>query len=219
MNYDHPPFAVLITGKKGSGKTTLWLERAQSHLARFKFIFDPCRETARKLGWPVAIDRPGLERMLAYHGVVCFDSSALFPGERKDGFAFFSRWCFNVSKRLRGVKLFGADELQSCQAIGPFGMPQGLKEIMDEGRREEIDTLFAAQRVNEVNDDIRGHLTEVITFKHDDPLPLHWLKERGFNPEAVKALPVPGFWISRTDDGRITTNLHAPRKTNRRATA
>lgn len=217
MNFDHPPSAVLITGKKGSGKTTFWLKRLVAHRAHYKFVFDPSREVSRKLGWPVAIDEPGLVRSLVSHGPVCFDSSALFPGDRRKGFAFFTRWVFNVCKVIRGVKLLAVDELQSCQCVGPYGMPQGFKEVMDEGRREEIDCLFAAQRVNEVNDDVRGHLTEIVTFKHDDPLPVRWLAERGFDPEAVKALPTPGFFIARTDDGRIKTNarLHASRKADR----
>lgn len=221
MNYDHPALAVLITGKKGSGKTTCWLGRLKKHRARFKFVFDPCREVSRKLGWPVATDEPRLVASLARHSVVCFDSSALFPGDRREGFAFFTRWVFNVCKALKGVKCLAVDELQSCQETGPHGMPQGFKEIMDEGRREEIDCIFAAQRINEVNDDVRGHLTEIVTFKHDDPLPLRWLGERGFDPDAVRALPVPGYFISRTDDGKITTNarVHRTGKANRLASA
>lgn len=233
MNYDHPPSCILITGKKGSGKTTYWLARiiaktlapypvnarssASGRGARWIFVFDPCREVSRKLLWPVSIDVPRMVRNFTTSGIVCFDSSHLFPGDRLRGFAFFSRWAFNVCKGLNGPKLFAADELQSCQATGPHGMPQGFKEILDEGRREEIDCLFAAQRINEVNDDVRGHLTELITFKHDDPLPLEWLEKRGFDPEAVRALPSPGAWIRRTDDGQITTNarIHRPRKADR----
>jgi hypothetical protein len=221
MNFDHKALAVLITGKKGSGKTTYWLKRIVAHRSRYKFVFDPSREVSRKLGWRVSIDEPGLCRSLVSHGRVCFDSSRLFPGNRREGFAFFTRWVFNVSKALPGVKCLAVDELQSCQETGPHGMPQGFKEIMDEGRREEIDCLFAAQRVNEVNDDVRGHLTELVTFKHDDPLPLRWLAERGFDPDAIRALPVPGCYISRTDDGKITTNakLHRPRKADRAVAA
>jgi hypothetical protein len=208
MNYDHPAFCVLITGKKGSGKTTYWLKRIldKKRRCRWIFVFDPCREVSRKLSWPVSIDSPRMIRNFTTSGIVCFDSTRLFPGDRLRGFAFFTRWVFNVCKALNGPKLFAADELQSCQAVGPHGMPQGFKEILDEGRREEIDCLFAAQRINEVNDDVRGHLTELITFKHDDPLPLEWLEKRGFDPDAVRALPAPGGWIRRTDDGQITTN-------------
>jgi hypothetical protein len=155
---------------------------------------------------------------------VCFDSSGLFPGDRREGFAFFTRWVMAVCKELRGVKLLACDELQSVHRTGPDGMPPGFKEIMDEGRRQEIDCLFAAQRINEVNDDVRGHLTQIVTFKHTDPLPLRWLAERGFDPEAVAALPAPGGWIAIDDDGKQTSNRkhslpHAALRVHRRAVA
>lgn len=214
MNYDHKAVCVLITGKKGSGKTTYWLSRLVKHRARYKFIFDPVREVSRKLKLPICIDVPRMKAALAAGRPVCFDSSPLFPGDRREGFAFFSRWVMNICKELQGVKLFACDEFQSVHRTGPEGLPAGLKEITDEGRREEIDCIFAAQRINEVNDDVRGQITETISFRHTDPLPLRWLAERGFDPEAIKALPAPGGWIAINDDGQVTTNarVHSPRK-------
>lgn len=205
MNYDHRAYCELITGKKGSGKSTYFLALAKRHRARFKFVFDPVREAARKLGWPVCIDERRMLAALAAGRPVCFDSTALFPGDRREGFAFFTRWVMEVCKEIRGVKLLACDELQSCQMPGPGGMPKGFKEITDEGRRQEIDCLFAAQRLNEINDDVRGQLTAITTFRHDDPLALRWLSDRGFDPMAVAALPAPGGWIRKDDDGKITT--------------
>lgn len=221
MNFDHRAFCVLVTGKKGSGKTTYWLDRLLKHRAAWRFVFDPCREAARKLGWRVQIDRPSLNEAVTHRWPVCFDSSALFPGDRREGFAFFTRYVMTICKEIRGVKLLACDELQAVHRTGPEGMPPGFKEIMDEGRRQEIDCLFAAQRINEVNDDVRGHLTQIVTFKHTDPLPLRWLADRGFDPEQVAALPAPGGWIALDDDGKRTSNLRPDRqgKANRPATA
>jgi hypothetical protein len=210
VNFDHKPSCVLVTGKKGSGKTTYWLGRLVAHRAKWKFIFDPTREVATKLKLPICIDHPQMTRAVIEGRPVCYDSSLQFPGERREGFAFFSRYVFNVCQGIgRGVKLICCDELQSVQRIGDTGLPAGFKQIIDEGRREELDCLFASQRINEVNDDVRGQITEIITFKHDDPLPLKWLAERGFDPAAVSALPAPGGWIRRTDTGEVST--HAPR--------
>lgn len=216
MNYDHKAFRELITGMSGSGKSTLWLAAVKKHRARWKFIFDPEREAARKLGFRAVIDEPRMVQALAVDGLVCFDSSRLFPGERREGFAFFCRWVMNVSKALKGTKLIACDELQSVQRTGDNGLPRALKEITDEGRREEIDCLFAAQRLNEINDDIRGQLTAITTLKHDDPLALWWLKERGFDVDAVRALPVPGGWIRRNDKSEITTNVRRPAHPSRK---
>lgn len=217
MNWHHKGLCVLITGKKGSGKTTYWLDRLVKHRARYKFVFDPVREVTRKLNWTICIDPPRMTKALAAGQPICFDSSPLFPGDRREGFAFFSRWVMNVCKALHGVKLFACDEFQSVHRIGPEGLPAGLKEITDEGRREEIDCIFAAQRINEVNDDVRGQLTQIVTFRHTDPLPLRWLAERGFDPEAVARLPAPGGWIGIDDDGKQTSNVRpdSPRKTSR----
>jgi hypothetical protein len=221
MNFHHKPVCVLITGKKGSGKTTYWLQRLVKERARYKFIFDPCREVSHKLRLQVCIDVPRMNAALAAGQIVCFDSSPLFPGDRREGFAFFARYVMNVSKALRGVKLFGCDEFQSVQRTGPDGLPPALKEITDEGRREEINCIFAAQRLNEINDDVRGQITELVTFKHTDTLPLRWLSDMGFDPEAVAALPAPGGWLRRDDDGKITTNarIHRQGNSDRQATA
>lgn len=206
MNYDHKACRELITGMSGSGKTTLWLSLVKKHRARWKFIFDPEREVARKLGWPVAIDVPGLMTFASRCQPACFDGTRLFPGDRRGAFAFFTRWTFNVSSSLRGVKLLAVDELQSVQLTGPSGLPPAFKQIIDEGRRQEIDCLFAGQRLNEINDDVRAQLTAITTLKHDDPLALRWLEERGFEAAAVRALRVPGEWIRRNDRAEITTN-------------
>lgn len=217
MNYDHKAFRELITGMSGSGKSTLWLDTVKNHRSprgnrrvKWKFIFDPERECARKLGWRTVIDVPGMIREMAAGRPVCFDGSLLFPGNRRGAFAFFARWVFNVSRKFDGTKLFSCDELQSVQTTGPSGMPPALKEIIDEGRRQEIDCLFAGQRLNEINDDVRGQLTAITTLKQDDPLSLRWLVERGFDETDVRNLPYPAIdgcagWIRRSHTGEITT--------------
>lgn len=209
MNFDHKPVCVLVTGKKGSGKTTYWLRRLVMHPARWKFIFDPTREVSRKLGLPVCLSVQDMVQRTADSEMVCFDSSALCPGDRRAGFAFFTRWVFNVSKTLKGVKLLACDEFQSVQRTGDSGLPPGIKEITDEGRREEIDCLFAVQRLNEVNDDVRGQLTELVTFKHNDPLAVDWLRRAvngmgcDFDEAKLTSLPTPGGYLHFTDTGQV----------------
>jgi hypothetical protein len=212
VNYDHRPLCVLVTGKKGSGKTTYWLSRATAHKARWKFYFDPRREVSRKLGLPTCNDVPKMDIAVSQCRPVCFDSSELFPGDRREGFAFFARYVMGVCSTLKGVKMIACDEFQSVQRTGDSGLPPGFKEITDEGRREEIDVLLAAQRLREVNDAVRGSLTEIVTFKHTDPLALEWIEEAAigmgceFDRAEVGALPTPGNWIRFCDDGTRTSN-------------
>ena len=218
MNFDHRADRKLITGKSGSGKTTFFLSLLARTRARWIFVFDPERELSRKLSWPISIDVPGLNAAVAARRPACFDPTPLFPGDRPGGFAFFCRYVLNLSRLLDGVKLLAVDELQTVSGSGPGGIPKSLSEIMEEGRRQEIDCLFIAQSVNRVNDRVRVQLTEIITFCHTDRLPLTWLEQDGFDPAQVSALTVPGGFIRRNlQTGEIhASGIHQTRKTNRR---
>jgi len=218
VNWHHKPSCVLVTGKKGSGKTTYWLKRLVAHRARWKFIFDPRREASHKLKLPICIDHPQMTRAVIEGRPVCYDSSLQFPGDRREGFAFFTRFVFNVCKELRGSKLMACDEFQGVQKVGDNGLPQGFKEITDEGRREEIDNLLSAQRLNEVNDDVRSQLTELVCFKHTDSLTLDWIERTAedmgcpFDRGAVANLPTPGRYIRFSDDGKVSTDAGTRKK-------
>lgn len=181
---------------RGSGKTTYWLRRIQQHRAKWKFVFDPGREVARKLGWLTAVNDQQLVWLASHRRPICFDSSQMFPGQRAQGFDFFCSWVFNVCKVIDGPKVFATDEIQGFTATGAGGIPPSFGEIVEEGRREEIDLLLIAQRLNKVNDNIRGQLTEIVTFRHVDALPLKWLEEY-FPPDAVRGLRYPGGFLHK----------------------
>lgn len=197
MNYNHIESFRLITGKSGTGKTTYFLRAIAGARHRYKFLFDPQREISRKLRWRPVQDSAGVVYCVRVGLPVCFDPSRDFAGRPKEGFAWFTRLSLELSKELRGPKLFACDELQKYTALGRGGVPGGLAEILDIGRKEEIDGLFVAQRVNKVNDDIRAQLTELVTFQHTDRLPLRWLEDDGFDPELVSRLKSPGQYLRR----------------------
>lgn len=206
MNYDHVKDRRLITGTGGSGKTTRFLNLLQSHRARWKFCFDPEREIARKLNWPVCVTEQEMVERAARCEPVCFDPVYRCP-DLEDALDFFCKWVWNVSIRLHGVKLFASDEIQDFTETGKGGIPASLKRIMQKGRRQEIDVLMIAQSLGEAHDKIRQQLSHIITFRHEDALAIQWLTRNGFDPDAVKALKYPGGWICRNrDNGEITTN-------------
>ena len=197
MNWDHVGQKILITGKSGSGKSTFFLRTLRDWRCRWKFVFDPDRETARKLNWPVCVGVKQMEFCASKGYPVVFDPSEMFPGYYKQAFDFFCRWIFAISKAQNGPKLFAVDEIQKWTKPRDGGIPQSLQDILDTGRREELDLLFISQRPNRVNDAIRGQLSEVITFCHTDKLPLAWLAEDDFDPEIVKRLAYPGGFVRR----------------------
>jgi hypothetical protein len=221
MNYDHRADRKLITGKAGSGKTTYFLSVLKKSRARWIFCFDPEREIARKMGWPVCVDVPTLNAAVTARRPACFDPTGLVRSgelaDRPDAFAFFCRYVLCVSRTLHGTKLLAVDELQAVQTTGTAGLPQSFSELLDEGRRQEIDCLFISQSVNRVHDRVRVQLSEIITFCHTDRLPLAWLEQDGFDPGAVSSLQYPGGHLRRNlHTGETKWKLHtSPRGKNK----
>lgn len=214
VNYDHVKDQILITGMSGSGKSTLWLDMMVKHKARWKMVFDADYEVHRKLGWPLASTPQHMENFMCKFQAFCFDP---FPvhGNRRDGFAFFSKWSWKVCKALNGVKLFCVDEVSKVQRVGLFGVPPDFLEMADAGRKEEIDMLLSSFSPSQVNRDIRMHMSEIICLRHNEPDELAALKENGFNPDEVKALPYPGGYIRRNLlNGKVQT--YAPNATRKR---
>jgi hypothetical protein len=214
VNWNHKARKILITGKSGSGKTTLWLDLLKRWPAHYRFIYDADREVSRKCRWRASATVAELKAQLLARQPVVFDPARMFAADFEAGFAFFCRWLLNVSRCLNGPKVFAVDEVWRYAPSGS-GLPPAFQEILNVGRREEIDLLFIAQRANKVHDGIRAQLTEIITFQHSDRLPLEWLAE-DFDPDAVKALKYPGGYLKRSLIGeQQPSQTHPTRKGNR----
>jgi hypothetical protein len=213
----------LITGKSGSGKTTLYLATVVNYPARWKFIFDPDREFSRKCGVQSCYTKEQMEIAVSRRYPVAFCSAHYFEGRREEAFAFFVRWCLEVSKPLQGVKLLASDEVQKHTPEGGSTLPPAIADFLDTGRKEEIDSLFVTNAPNELHPAIRRQLTEIWAFQFSEPLCLEWLEARGFNPDEVKALPEIGVWQYRnlnthqsSRGGHYNGSLDPQRKRNRR---
>lgn len=222
MNWHHKARKVLVTGASDTGKTTLWLRMLRDWPARWKWVFDPDREAAQKLKWPAATAVNQLEWAAANARPVCFDPSDLFPGDRERGFSFFAHWIMLFSAVrddagrpiVNGPKLVAVDELQNYTVPGRGGVPQSFRVMLDAGRREEVDLLLVSQALNEVHQAVRRQLTDIYTFQHRDPLALQWLTERGFDPQAVAALPPRGAFLHLDCRTRAICNGHSPHSLN-----
>jgi energy-coupling factor transporter ATP-binding protein EcfA2 len=197
VNWNHQARKILITGKSGSGKTTLWLSMLEKWRAGYKFVFDPELETSRKLGWKYSNSPASMVQAVKLRLPVVFYPSDMFPGNRPAAFDFFCRWVYGVSCVLQGHKLLAVDEV--WKYVPPRRpVPQSFQEILDDGRKQEIDLLLVSQRPNRTHDAIRAVLTETVTFHHHERLPLAWLEEDGFDPEAVKRLAYPGGYLRQS---------------------
>lgn len=193
MDFDHRPQKRLIFGMSGTGKTTLFLRLLANSGHRWKFVFDADLEAARKLHWQAASTIEGLAWLYDHEKPVMYWPGRMYPADYEAGLDFFCRFTLNLARSRRGAKLFAADELQEVTEPGPGGIPDSLREMLNVGRREEIDFLLAAQSANDVHSRIRRQLTELYVFRaaDSDTPAFQRLAKMGIDAAEVQSLPHP----------------------------
>jgi hypothetical protein len=175
------------------GKTTFLLRYlvADSRIV-CRFIFDPLGLMAGTLGLVTAETLEELECAVA-DGWVCFEPSALFPGQPGAALEWFTRWSYDRAKALPGRKALLVDEVwkyQSAQRI-----PQALAEWVQDGAKWGMECLFATQVPNKLNSAIVGQLTELVCFKLQEKNALAVVEGLGLEKERVQCL-APGQFVA-----------------------
>jgi len=202
--WHHSAVCLLITGKKGSGKSTLWLKLIQEFQRKGYriFVFDHKLEVSHKLGWKAQVTIEQMKATALAGKPVVFYPGIMYPANRRAAFDDFCRWVFEVSSVLPGKKILAIDEVQQWTELGRDGVPESFQLILDDGRLRGLDLLLISQTPNKVNDAIRAQVTEVYCFKHTDKLVLKWLEEDPFCLDAaeVSSLQKPGGWVYRNCD-------------------
>lgn len=153
---------TLIAGRSGSGKSTFarrYLRNARGVAVRL--IWDDQGEYARAFGIRGANSVEDLERDVP-SGWVLFDPSLLFPDRAADGFEFFCAWAMQVAGRGPGRKVLLVDEV--WRYCNPAWIPPGLAACVQTGRKWELETVFATQRPQRLNESILGEVTEAVSF-------------------------------------------------------
>lgn len=198
LQYDAKLVCTLVTGKSGSGKTTFALRYLVSERAlTTRFIFDYRGEFAHRLQLPPA---ETLEELpcAAEEGFCIFAPGAMFPGKLEEAFAFFCRFAFNHSFHLAGRKLLLVDEVwKYCNA---HKLPGELAEVIQEGRKHGLETMFMTQRPHLVNGSITNEVTELVAFKLAEPAALERLEFFGVDTAEIQALPKGSFIATNVDD-------------------
>ena len=75
---------------------------------------------------------------------------------------------------------------------------------MQRGRRRGLDFVGVTHQPNELNNKVRGQLTEVVSFCQVEQRALEWLVAAGFSAEELRALR-PGRFIARNLRGPGST--------------
>ncbi|MFN7138511.1 MAG: hypothetical protein ACK4UN_04140 [Limisphaerales bacterium] len=139
--------------------------------------------------WPICTSPEQMAAQIKAKRPFCFDPWERFAAhQKKEALSFFCRWVYTVSKKLNGVKLVAIDEIQQFTKTHVGGVPDSLIEIMDVGRREEIDTLFVCNKgLNKLSEEIRGQLTDLYVFQTTSAASLKYLEE-DFSKEELQKI-------------------------------
>jgi hypothetical protein len=182
---------ILGVGKSGTGKTS-YAERyiIGSHHDRV-FIYDHQGEFQQRLHLFPCYD---IDEMLLRAGkerILCFDYSAAYPGQLEECFELFCAEIFEFHKNYmvpqKREGLLVCDEIQKCTS--PNNMPQPWKDIVQTGRRFNLDSFALSQQPNEIHNSHRNQITEFICYRLQEERALKWVSEAGVDVERVKKLP------------------------------
>lgn len=182
---------VLVVGKSGTGKTS-YAERyiIGSHHARV-FIYDHQGEFQERLNlFPVRTFEE-LEIRLPAERILCFDYSYNYPGQLEYCFEIFCAQCFSIAKDymtpMNKESLFVCDEVQKTMTTAQ--LPQDFKNILQTGRRFNLDSLSMSQQPNELHNSLRNQVTEFVAYRLQDARALKWVDEAGIDIAVVSKLP------------------------------
>lgn len=187
---------TLVAGRSGTGKSTFarrYLRNVRGVACRM--IWDDSGEYARAFRLRPANSVEDLERDVP-QGWVLFDPSTLFPGNPSAGFAFFCDWAMQVAGRGPGRKIVLVDEV--WRFCSPSFIPPELAACVQTGRKWELETVFATQRPQRINESILGEVTEAVSFHLIGANAVEKMADNyDFNAEEIGRLPA-GHWVSRS---------------------
>jgi hypothetical protein len=184
MNWKHQARRWLAVGAHRHRQDDAATRRTEEGRVRWLFFYDDFdRQFAQRSGIRPCFTKQDILRELKRSGKVVFCPERMFPARRSEGFVWFAAFVWSLAQNLHGVKVFGADEIQSLVPVG-INLGKGMnglsfepvKAILEMGRRHEIDTFFCSLSPNRVNDTIRSMTTHGFAFQMTDPLALKWAK-------------------------------------------
>lgn len=193
QNFDHAKRAVLYTGTSGTGKTTAYEKRIRGEKARVKYVFDWEGEYSARFKHPRITDPGELDYKAAQGGYVIFDPCDL-DGPMQKHFEGFCEYVFLASEKIRGTQLFCCDEIQKF--VNPDEPPEAFLQLLERGRRREVDIFCIAQAPNRIHNAVRNQFTEVVSFRQTDKNALIFLEDQGMDPEKIRNLK-NGQWIAK----------------------
>lgn len=182
---------LLVTGMSGMGKTSYVERYLAGSYHDFVFIFDHQTEFFERLNLIPCYDFSDMEKSMQDNRIICFDYTLKYYGRLEAIFEAFCDYVFELSRNVllpaNYESLMVCDEIQ--KVIGPNTLPQSYKNVIQTGRRFNIDTAQLSQQPNELHNSLRNQVTEFVTYKLQDDRALKWVSEMGIDIEMVRGLP------------------------------
>ena len=214
MNIIRKASHVLVCGMSGMGKTG-YGERyiIGSHHGRV-FIFDHQAEFFIRLNLRPVVKFEHIRRRAETERIVCYDYSYDFPGNLEDAFDLFCDEVFDLNKTYlepqKVESLLVCDEIQ--KVCTPNECPQPLKNILQTGRRFNVDTLSLSQQPNRIHNEQRVQVTELVMFHLNDENSLKFTKNCGLDTEPIQRLkPLQYRWHNMLTGEVRTSTLDFPK--------
>lgn len=191
MNIERKASHVLTCGKSGKGKTTYNLRYLiGSHHDRV-FIYDHQGEFAERLHLVPITSFEELRKRAAKERFLCFDYSQAFPGQMEETFDMFCGFVFDLCVEHlepQGIEsILVCDEVQKCTTVNEC--PQPLKNVMQTGRRFNLDSALMSQQPNRIHNEVREQVTELVMFQLKDENSLKFVKKMGLDEQPIIDLP------------------------------
>lgn len=215
QNIQRKAFHGLGVGKSGTGKTS-YLERyiIGSHHERV-LIYDHQGEFQQRLNLLPVYDFDDMLERARTERILCFDYSAAYEGEMEETFELFCEWCFWFAKEFLNPQkkegLMVCDEVQKCTT--PNYMPKPFKNIVQTGRRFNLDTFCLSQQPNELHNSYRNQVTEFVCYRLQDERATEWVRQAGVDVDVVKRLPDLNYLWQNMQSGEVRTGkIDYPKK-------
>lgn len=191
MNIERKASHVLTCGRSGTGKTTYILRYLlASHHDRV-FIFDHQAEFIERLHLIPCYELDDIAKRARTERIIAFDYSKNYYGEMEETFDLFCDKVFFLCKdHLESQNIesvFVCDELSKVTTVSDC--PKPLKNIVQTGRRYNLDTALMSQQPNRIHNEVREQVTELVLFNLKDENSLKFVKKMGFDEQPVMALP------------------------------
>lgn len=205
MNIERKASHCLTCGMSGMGKSSYNLRYILASWHDRIFIFDHQSEYSLRLNLLPCFTFAEARERAKSERIICFDYSKNFFGELEGSLNAFADMVFFMCKdhlEPQNVQsLFVCDELQKI--IPANEAPKEVKNIIQTGRRFNLDSALMSQQPNRIGNEIREQVTELILFRLKEENSLKFVRGMGIDADPIMSLPPLHYiWFDLVNGGQ-----------------